>query len=397
MTKKSSSDEDLNDRKDINDINKDRAKRIVGLTKDPNSCPICLQPVSNRSLTDTCLHEFCYECIHEWSADHNRCPVCRLSYRNIIHNVVSANKYDCETVPDTVAELNDEEEDNEEEEDNDEEISETIAALLQQIHLLHCVYSVRNQNIQQRNKAINDLNAINNEIIGVDDSKRQSDLPFIEEFEDIVDYNETDESVNSDLHEEDYNCDYQLQQYIQVCRQRRDHITSELHYSVQQRDRAINQLNAITNEINGMADSKTHQSRERCNKLREMSADLHKTIDELNTDLNSFSGIDYTNHLQLLDQWLNSRDSDIPLNIDFIDIKDLFVQTIGSHESSPSSLESVKSNSHEDDNDCGNESGDECEDHGCHESYRKRQQTDNSNDNDNSFGGQSDIKRIRKE
>ncbi|XP_054160095.1 uncharacterized protein LOC128958303 [Oppia nitens] len=445
MTNKSSSDEDLIDSKVTNDMNKDRAKRIVGLTNDPKSCPICLTQVFNRSLADTCLHEFCYECLHEWSADHNRCPVCRQSYRNIIHNVVSANKYDSEPVPKTVDEVEDE-----------------IAEIRQ---IYHWVRSVRYHSIQQRVRAINDLNTINNEINDMADSERQTNqrfnklraestlllqtieeldrdsicfieilltndlqedqllqwlngrennLPFNDEFEEIVDYNESDESVNNDLHEEDND---DIEGLRQGLRQMLDTLTAELDFvrrknrlyrrinysynqSVQQRDRAINELNATKNEINCMTDRKTHQSNDRLNKLRELSTDLHKTIDELNRDLNSFSKIDYTIHTQndqLLAQWLNSRERDIPINIDSIDIQYLLIQTIGSHESTPSSLETVESDSREDDNDCVNESGGECEDHGCHESNRKRRQTNDSGDEeDNSFIGQSESKRVRR-
>jgi hypothetical protein len=39
-------------------------------------CPICLSRVQERAFTESCLHEFCFSCIEEWSRDHNRCPVC---------------------------------------------------------------------------------------------------------------------------------------------------------------------------------------------------------------------------------------------------------------------------------------------------------------------------------
>ncbi|XP_054159971.1 uncharacterized protein LOC128958182 [Oppia nitens] len=303
MTNKSSSDEDLIDSKDTNDMSKDRAKRIVGLTNDPKSCPICLTQVSNRSLADTCLHEFCYECLHEWSTDHNRCPVCRQNYRNIIHNVVSADKYDSEPVPETV----------------DEVENETIAALLRQMLLFLRVISARN-------------------------------------------------------------------------------------HSIQQRDRAINDLNTINNEINDMADSK-RQTTQRFNKLRAESIALETTIEELDRDITALNEILNTDNPEE-DQFLavlNGREEDIqgivqlvdvviPMNADDGDVENISVDN-------NQSLESVNSNLHEEDYDSGNESDDEREDNGCHESNRKRRQTDDSDDedNDNSFGGQSDIKRIRKE
>ncbi|XP_054160012.1 uncharacterized protein LOC128958221 [Oppia nitens] len=96
MDKKNSSDEDIND-------NNDRSNRIVGHKKYPKSCLICLKVMTNRSLTDTCLHQFCYECLRKWSSDGNcLCPVCRQNYKNIIHNIVSADQYDREPVVQTV-------------------------------------------------------------------------------------------------------------------------------------------------------------------------------------------------------------------------------------------------------------------------------------------------------
>jgi Zinc finger, C3HC4 type (RING finger). len=36
-------------------------------TSPTSRCPICLLVLNNRSYTDTCLHEFCFLCIKQWS------------------------------------------------------------------------------------------------------------------------------------------------------------------------------------------------------------------------------------------------------------------------------------------------------------------------------------------
>jgi len=60
---------------------------------NPN-CPVCLYRIQQRAYTDSCLHEFCFPCIREWSLNHNQCPICRRRYTNILHNVRSSTEYD---------------------------------------------------------------------------------------------------------------------------------------------------------------------------------------------------------------------------------------------------------------------------------------------------------------
>ena len=62
--------------------------------KGEPDCPVCLSRVENRAYTNTCLHEFCFPCIEEWSRSHNRCPVCREVYQKILHNIRSKLDYD---------------------------------------------------------------------------------------------------------------------------------------------------------------------------------------------------------------------------------------------------------------------------------------------------------------
>lgn len=46
-------------------------------TSQAENCPICLDPVSNyRGILD-CNHEYCKECISEWTNNDNSCPLCK--------------------------------------------------------------------------------------------------------------------------------------------------------------------------------------------------------------------------------------------------------------------------------------------------------------------------------
>ncbi|ESP05257.1 hypothetical protein LOTGIDRAFT_208267, partial [Lottia gigantea] len=60
---------------------------------DPN-CSICLGKLENKSFTDSCFHMFCFVCLLEWSKVKNECPLCKQSFKSIIHNVRSYEDYD---------------------------------------------------------------------------------------------------------------------------------------------------------------------------------------------------------------------------------------------------------------------------------------------------------------
>lgn len=60
---------------------------------EPN-CAICLGKSQNKSFTDSCLHQFCFNCLLEWSKVKPECPLCKQSFKSIIHNVRSNEDYD---------------------------------------------------------------------------------------------------------------------------------------------------------------------------------------------------------------------------------------------------------------------------------------------------------------
>ncbi|KAJ2784631.1 hypothetical protein H4R18_001010 [Coemansia javaensis] len=47
-------------------------------------CPICLQPVCERSYTEPCFHLFCAACILQWLARSARCPLCNGSVSAVV-------------------------------------------------------------------------------------------------------------------------------------------------------------------------------------------------------------------------------------------------------------------------------------------------------------------------
>ena len=47
-------------------------------------CPICLGRVSSATKPSNCNHVFCYYCIHEWSKENLKCPICRQDYSYLI-------------------------------------------------------------------------------------------------------------------------------------------------------------------------------------------------------------------------------------------------------------------------------------------------------------------------
>lgn len=58
------------------------------------NCAICLGKPQNKSFTDSCFHQFCFTCLLEWSKVKAECPLCKQSFKSIIHNVRSIEDYE---------------------------------------------------------------------------------------------------------------------------------------------------------------------------------------------------------------------------------------------------------------------------------------------------------------
>ncbi|GJQ66677.1 hypothetical protein Trydic_g4641 [Trypoxylus dichotomus] len=60
----------------------------------PPNCAICLGTCTNKCFSDSCMHQFCFTCLLEWSKVKPECPLCKQPFTSIIHNVKSNNEYD---------------------------------------------------------------------------------------------------------------------------------------------------------------------------------------------------------------------------------------------------------------------------------------------------------------
>ena len=48
-----------------------------------DECAICLGTVEKAGKIDSCIHEFCFECILKWSKVTNKCPICTKKFKSI--------------------------------------------------------------------------------------------------------------------------------------------------------------------------------------------------------------------------------------------------------------------------------------------------------------------------
>ncbi|KAL3287932.1 hypothetical protein HHI36_002388 [Cryptolaemus montrouzieri] len=63
-------------------------------TSPPPNCAICLGSCSNKCFSDTCMHQFCFKCLLQWSKIKAECPLCKQPFKSIIHNVKSNEEYE---------------------------------------------------------------------------------------------------------------------------------------------------------------------------------------------------------------------------------------------------------------------------------------------------------------
>ncbi|XP_031832581.1 uncharacterized protein LOC116426965 [Nomia melanderi] len=85
--------------------NPDSSDRSDGAVSPPPNCSICLGKLVNTSFTDSCLHQFCFTCLLQWSKIKKECPLCKQTFKSIIHNVRSEEDYDQYHVPRELATL----------------------------------------------------------------------------------------------------------------------------------------------------------------------------------------------------------------------------------------------------------------------------------------------------
>jgi len=56
---------------------------VVG--KKEEKCAICLNAIKHLASINGCSHQFCYDCIKQWSESALRCPLCQKEYKTLQH------------------------------------------------------------------------------------------------------------------------------------------------------------------------------------------------------------------------------------------------------------------------------------------------------------------------
>ncbi|KAL0278824.1 UNVERIFIED_CONTAM: hypothetical protein PYX00_000520 [Menopon gallinae] len=72
----------------------DGMKSPNGRLSPDSRCAICLGKLQKKSFTDSCLHQFCFQCLLQWSKVKPECPLCKQPFKSIIYNVRSNFDYD---------------------------------------------------------------------------------------------------------------------------------------------------------------------------------------------------------------------------------------------------------------------------------------------------------------
>lgn len=71
---------------------------------DQDSCLICLGNIQDRTILSACQHSlFCFSCIMQWTAIHQRCPLCNTNIEGyVIHSIRSDDDYIRHRLPEKV-------------------------------------------------------------------------------------------------------------------------------------------------------------------------------------------------------------------------------------------------------------------------------------------------------
>ncbi|XP_031627664.1 E3 ubiquitin-protein ligase Topors-like isoform X2 [Contarinia nasturtii] len=71
----------------------DQQRQLANRSPPPN-CSICLGRIKSKCFTDNCMHQFCFSCLLEWSKVKPECPLCKQTFKSIIHNVTSEHNFE---------------------------------------------------------------------------------------------------------------------------------------------------------------------------------------------------------------------------------------------------------------------------------------------------------------
>ena len=75
-------DTEIKNRKHLKKLKKDIDNKEMGLPLDAE-CIICCSEIRELANPDGCNHDFCRNCLIEWSQRSSKCPICKTLYNNI--------------------------------------------------------------------------------------------------------------------------------------------------------------------------------------------------------------------------------------------------------------------------------------------------------------------------
>ena len=76
-----------------------KSPKSPGSPVSEDSCPICLGRIADKCVAGSCLHNFCFVCLKEWSKQKPVCPLCKQPFEKIIYSIKSENVYKEWVVP----------------------------------------------------------------------------------------------------------------------------------------------------------------------------------------------------------------------------------------------------------------------------------------------------------
>jgi len=87
-----------NDDEDISESQILFPRSIMSNNETESECSICLKGITARAVLEPCHHEFDYECITLWCADHDTCPNCRQQATRVLHNIESEYQFEYDII-----------------------------------------------------------------------------------------------------------------------------------------------------------------------------------------------------------------------------------------------------------------------------------------------------------
>lgn len=134
--------------------NKEKSKKLIKNTENKEmklsldaECVICCNIIEELANPDGCNHDFCKDCLFDWTQKSNKCPICKAIYNNVfIYDKGIKKQLTINQVRDELENLEENSKQNEEEEseDNSEDICYVCGKSTEPENLLICDKCERN-------------------------------------------------------------------------------------------------------------------------------------------------------------------------------------------------------------------------------------------------------------